>query len=182
MTGDEAAAWLASVFDDLRLSLHDATPIASATLNGRPVAVTVGFSSVDSGLVMDADPSTSVRCELVCAAEQPAEVLEAAVVAAARELEMLGIPAQPGVVLEGLLDRVETAQITSVRQGYLREPQLFERGTPTYSEPGQLTLLLELVALTDEEYAIASEQGDYVLERRLRRRGVKLGDWHRGRD
>lgn len=182
MTGDEAAAWLASLFADLSLSLHDGIPTASATHDGRPVAVTVGFNSVDSGLVMDADPATAVRCEIVCSADQPAPVLEAAVVAAARELEMLGLPAQPGVALEGLFDRVETAQVKSVRHGYLREPQLFERGTPTYSEPGQLTLLLELVALTDEEFQIAAEQGPYVLERRLRRRGVRLGDWHRSRD
>lgn len=46
-------------------------------------------------------------------------------------------------------------------------------------EPGRLTLLLELVLLTDDEFAIASEQGGAVLERRMRRRGAAMADWHR---
>ena len=42
-----------------------------------------------------------------------------------------------------------------------------------------MTLLLELVLLTDDEYGIVSEQGPDVLERRLRRRRTDLGDWAR---
>ncbi len=182
MTGDEAVAWLASLFPGLSLSLIDAIPVASATHDGRPLAATVGFSAVDSGLVTEEAPATEVRCELVCTADQPAFVLGTAVVAAGRELESLGVPAQPGVLLEGLFDRLDIAGEPTVRHGYLREPHLFERGTPTYSEPGRVTLLLELVALTDEEFGIAREQGAFVLERRLRRRGVNVGDWCRETD
>ncbi|WP_291314575.1 hypothetical protein [Corynebacterium sp. UBA2622] len=179
MTGDEAVVWLASLFPGLSLSLIDAIPVASATHDGQPLAVTVGFSAVDSGLVTDDGAATDVRCELVCTADQPAFVLGSAVVAAGRELETLGVPARPGVLLEGLFAGLDIPGEPTVRHGYLREPRLFERGTPTYSEPGRVTLLLELAALTDEEFGIASEQGVFVLERRLRRRGVKVGDWYR---
>ncbi|SDS62476.1 suppressor of fused domain protein [Corynebacterium timonense] len=180
MTGDEAVAWLASLGEGFSLSLIDATPTASATLAGRPAAMTVGFSGVDTGLTLDSDPSTAVRCELVCAAAQPPFVQSRAVAAAARELVDKGLAAQPGVLLEGLIDDLAVAGEPTVRHGFLREPQLFERGTPTYTEPGQLTLLLELVALTEEERQIAAAQGAAVLERRLRRRGVRVGDWYRG--
>ena len=98
-----------------------------------------------------------------------------AVVAAARAIERLGIPAQPGVLLEGALDDLGT----TARHGWLREPELFDRGTPLYREPDRLTLLLELVALTDDEYTIARDQGLDVLTRRLRRRGTNTTEWNR---
>lgn len=173
MTGDEVAAWLASIFPDLQLSLIDARPVASATLDGVPVAVTAGFSSVDTGLVMRDDTHTEVRCEIVCRAEvQPHEVGEV-VVAATRQIETLGVPAQPGVVLEGL------APGRTVPNGYLREPRLFDRGTPLFNERGRMTLLLELIMVTDEELEILRERGYPALETRLRRRGVRVGDWGR---
>ncbi|MDY5785259.1 MULTISPECIES: suppressor of fused domain protein [unclassified Corynebacterium] len=179
MTGDEVVAWLASIFPGVSLTLIDATPVAHATHNGRPLAVTAGFSSVDSGLVTDDGAATSVRCEIVCTADTSLDVLGSAVVATARELERLAVPAQPGVLLEGVLEGIGAPEETTVRHAYLREPQLFAQGTPMYTEPGQLTLLLELVGLTDDEFAVGSEQGAAVLDRRLRRRGVDLADWAR---
>lgn len=93
-----------------------------------------------------------------------------------------GIPGQPGTALPGLVND----PALTVRHGLLREPQIFDRGTPLVNEPAtdgeaaRMTLLLELVLLTDDEYEIAAEQGIDVLERRLRRRQASLGDW--GRD
>ena len=91
----------------------------------------------------------------------------------------LGVPAQPGVQLEDLFTRADAPDWATVRHGMLREPELFELGTPLYREPGQLTLLLELVALTDDEFRIVSEQGYPALSRRLRRRDVDVADWFR---
>ena len=176
MTGDEVAAWLAGIFPGVQLSLIDARPVALATLDGVPVAVTAGFSSVDTGLVMQDDAQTEVRCEIVCRAEaQPHEVGEL-VVAATRTIEALAVPAQPGVVLEGL------APGRSVPHGYRREPRLFDRGTPLFNEPGRMTLLLELILLSDDELEILRERGYPALETRLRRRGVRVGDWGRDAD
>lgn len=139
----------------------------------------MGFSTVDTGLTLESDPSVAVRCEVVGRGSVDKHVLARAVVEAARMVETLGVPAQPGVLLEGLLDRIELPEGVTVRHGLLREPELFAQGTPLYREPGQLTLLLELVCLTDEEFAIASDQSVEACLRRLRRRGTDLGDWRR---
>lgn len=175
MTADQIAAWLGS-FMDIELTLIDASAVALTSINDRPAACTVGFSQVDTGLSLDDDPTTAVRCEIVAAGVVDKHTLGRAVVAAAREIETLGVPAQPGVLLEGVLDGLGA----DVRHGWLREPELFDRGTPLNREPGQLTLLLELVGLTDEEFDIAREQGLDVLSRRLRRRGTDVGQWNRG--
>ena len=175
MTGDELAAWLASVFPGMQLSLVDARAAATAELNGANVAVTAGFSGTDLGLVLADDDATQVVCEVMAVGDVDKQVLAQAVVDATRELERLGVPGQPGVLLEGLLADAPG----TVRHGLLREPEVFVQGTPVVREPGRITLLLELIALTDEEFGIASEQGYPVLERRLRRRGVDVKDWRR---
>ncbi|WP_288857612.1 hypothetical protein [uncultured Corynebacterium sp.] len=175
MTGDELVAWLASVFPGMQLSLIDARAAATAELNGANVAVTAGFSGTDLGLVLADDDATKVVCEVMAVGDVEKQVLAEAVVDATRELERLGVPGQPGVLLEGLLADAPG----TVRHGLLREPEVFAQGTPLVREPGRITLLLELIALTDEEFGIASEQGYPVLERRLRRRGVDAKDWCR---
>ncbi|OIR44818.1 hypothetical protein [Corynebacterium sp. NML130628] len=175
MTGDELAAWLASVFPGMQLSLIDARAAATAELDGANVAVTAGFSGTDLGLVLADDDATQVVCEVMAVGDVDKQVLAQAVVDATRELERLGVPGQPGVLLEGLLANAPG----TVRHGLLREPEVFAQGTPMVREPGRITLLLELIALTDEEFGIASEQGYPVLERRLRRRGVDVKDWRR---
>ena len=172
MTGDEVVAWIDSLFPGVRLTLFDGLPVATSKHNGVPVAVTAGFSNVDSGLRLDGDEATHVRCELAVRGNVDPFTLSSTVVRAAREIAALGIPAQPGVLLEGLA-------AGKVRHGWLREPLLFDAGTPHLTEPGQITLLLELVLLTDDEFSIASEQGPDVLQRRLRRRGVDVTDWYR---
>lgn len=168
MTGDELAAWLASVFPGMGLSLVHGTPVATAQLDGASVAVTLGLSTLDTGLRLDADPDVRVGCELVARGRAGGEEVAETVIAAANELAALGVPARPGVLLE-----------FGGRRGLLREPELFAQGTPLYREPGQLTLLLELVLLTADEYEIASSQGVDVLATRLRRRGVEVADWAR---
>ena len=175
MTGDDLAAWLASVFPGMQLSLIDARAAATAELNGANVAVTAGFSGTDLGLVLADDDATKVVCEVMAVGDVDKQVLAEAVVGVTRELERLGVPGQPGVLLEGLLADAPG----TVRHGLLREPEVFAQGTPLVREPRRITLLLELIALTDEEFGIASEQGYPVLERRLRRRGVDVKDWCR---
>ena len=176
MTGDEVAAWLGSIFPGMELLLIDGAVVALSSLHNTPVAVTAGFSAVDTGLVVEADGETEVRCEIVLHADVDKQLLGQVVVEAAGLLQRLGVPAQPGVLLEGLLEHRGLA----VRHGLLREPELFAQGTPLYREPGRITLLLELIALTDDEFEIASEQGYPALATRLRRRGTNVADWSRG--
>ena len=104
-----------------------------------------------------------------------------AVAGAWNTLVNAGIPGQPGTALPGLVND----PALTVHHGLLREPEIFDRGTPLVNEPAtddaqaRMTLLLELVLLTDDEYELAEEQGLEVLERRLRRRQTSLGDWAR---
>ena len=173
MAPEETIEWLTNVVGPIEVRELAGFPIAVAQT--MPLAATVGFSAEDTGLTLDADGVTSVRCELVCGGGS-AEQRAMALAGTWNTLRDAAIPAQPGELLPQLIDDPDL----TVHHGLLREPQLFDQGTPTFTEPGQMTLLLELVLLTDDEYEIVSGQGLDVLERRLRRRRTDLGDW--GRD
>ena len=173
MSPEERLTWLTDVLGPLDVASVAGFPVGLATVI--PAAVSVGFSDVDSGLVAG---DTDVRCEIICAAAGASAGVQQRAMAVAGTWNTLvgqGIPAQPGTLLPGLVDD----PALTVHHGLLREPQIFDRGTPMVTEPGRMTLLLELVLLTDEEYGIAAEQGLDVLERRLRRRRMDLGDWGR---
>lgn len=190
MTPTEAYAWLTDVLGPMDLLNVNGMTIGVAP--ALPAAVSVGFSGIDSGLVVDdheADgtrvaPVTEVRCEIICAAGGATPQQRVMAVAGAwNTLVNAGIPGQPGTALPGLVND----PVLTVHHGLLREPQIFDCGTPLVNEPAtddgapaRMTLLLELVLLTDDEYEIASEQGIKVLERRLYRRQTRIGDW--GRD
>lgn len=190
MTPTEAYAWLTDVLGPMDLLNVNGMTIGVAP--ALPAAVSVGFSGIDSGLVVDdheADgtrvaPVTEVRCEIICAAGGATPQQRVMAVAGAwNTLVNAGIPGQPGTALPGLVND----PVLTVHHGLLREPQIFDCGTPLVNEPAtddgapaRMTLLLELVLLTDDEYEIASEQGIEVLERRLYRRQTRIGDW--GRD
>lgn len=185
MTPAETHAWLTDVLGPMDLLNVNGMTIGVAPV--LPAAVTVGFSEIDSGLVVD-DPDadsaglTEVRCEIICAADGATPQQRVMAVAGAwNTLVNAGIPGQPGTALPGLVND----PALTVHHGLLREPEIFDRGTPlvnepaTHDAPAGMTLLLELVLLTDDEYELAEEQGLEVLERRLRRRQTSLGDWAR---
>ncbi|WP_087116976.1 hypothetical protein [Corynebacterium urinipleomorphum] len=186
MTPQETHAWLTDVLGPMDLLDVNGMTIGVAPV--LPAAVSVGFSEIDSGLVVDpsSDPDAAgpvdVRCEIICAADGATPQQRVMAVAGAwNTLVTAEIPGQPGTALPGLVNDPEV----SVHHGLLREPQIFDRGTPLVNEPAtgeapaRMTLLLELVLLTDDEYDIAAEQGLDVLERRLHRRQTHLGDWTR---
>ena len=185
MTPAETHAWLTDVLGPMDLLNVNGMTVGVAPV--LPAAVTVGFSEIDSGLVVD-DPDadstglTEVRCEIICAADGATPQQRVMAVAGAwNTLVNAGIPGQPGTALPGLVND----PALTVHHGLLREPEIFDRGTPLVNEPAtdntpaRMTLLLELVLLTDDEYELAEEQGLEVLERRLRRRQTSLGDWDR---
>ena len=180
MTGNELLAWIDTIFPGIELSLVDDSAVATSTHQDLPVAVTVGFSTVDTGLRLEADPSTLVGCELAVKGGVDKQLLAQTAIEATRIINSFGIPAQPGVLLENLFSNVELPPGATVGHGFLREPDLFYKGTPVHPEEGKLTVLLELVALTDAEYRIASEQGVEILKQQLRRRSVDITDWFRG--
>ena len=50
---------------DIELMLIDDAAVALTTINSTPAACTVGFSQVDTGLVIDGDGATDVRLSLI---------------------------------------------------------------------------------------------------------------------
>ena len=130
MTGDELAAWVDSIFPGIELALYDSSAVATSIHRDLPVAITLGFSSVDTGLTMQGDPDTQVACEIVVRGDVDKQVLATTAVEAARMVAGLGVPAQPGVLLEDLFTRADAPDWATVRHGMLREPELFELGTP----------------------------------------------------
>lgn len=152
--------------------------------DAQSLAVTCNFSSVDTGLVQE-DTDVDVRCELLAVARAPQPVVAAAVVAAADLLETArgAVPAQPGVLLPdlarfggGLL--ADVADI-SVRHGLLIAPYLWGGPSPQLTEEGQLTLVLQLLMLTDSEYAYALEEGIPAVQQAVAEQGIDLLDWTR---
>ena len=180
MAPEERLEWLTSVLGPLDVADAGGGFLIGVSTDV-PAAVSVGFSDVDSGLIVDgpdadSEHPTDVRCEIICAASGASPEQRAIAVARAwHALVDTNTPAQPETFLPGLVDDPALA----IHHGLLREPQIFDRGTPMVTEPDRMTLLLELVLLTDGEYSIAAEQGLDVLERRLRRRSTDLGDWNR---
>lgn len=197
MTPQETHAWLTDVLGPMDLLNVGGMIIGVASVI--PSAVSVGFSEIDNSLIVDtygqdanATPAgknadanvgpTEVRCEIICCAEgATAQQRVMAVAGAWNTLVSAGIPGQPGTALPGLVNDPDL----TVHHGLLREPQIFNRGTPFVNEPAtgnrnaRMTLLLELILVTDDEYDIAASQGLGVMERRMKRRRASLGDWAR---
>ncbi|MHA2787830.1 suppressor of fused domain protein [Corynebacterium sp. S7] len=186
MTADEKAVWLSNIYGEIALQDIEGRRIAFATLHDDyRIANTVGFSDVDTGLVMQTAPSVEVRCELAIGSSQASDAeLAAAVVGAWNLIESGDYTVQPGMMLPDFVQHTALKELKdlTVEHAVLREPTWFPQGTPNYSEPGRVTLMLELVLLTNDEFVIANERGMDKLDTRLRRRRTDVGDMRRDRD
>lgn len=159
--------------------------VGTATLDdARALAATCDFGRVDTGLTLTENTETTVRCELMATAPVPEAEVASVVLAAAEQLASAGgmVPAQPGVMLPGLAERARLDQADpsyTVAHGLLVPPRLWGDSTPHVKEEARMTLMLEVVMLTDEEHGIGVEQGVDKLLRRLTRRAAKFDDWCR---
>lgn len=147
--------------------------------DGQRVALTVGFSDVDTGLVA-VEGGEDVRSELILVARaEERELTEILRAAAAVLSEAEGIlPAQPGTMLPNLAGKTGLQDVT-VAHGLFVPPYLWGGETPRVTEDGRLTVLLQLVMLTDAEYAYAMEEGPGGLQQALGEAGIDLLDWRR---
>ncbi|AKE38147.1 Suppressor of fused protein (SUFU) [Corynebacterium camporealensis] len=118
-----------------------------------------------------------MRCELLTVGRVPVSRVAAAVTGAARTLrDAQGvIPAQPGVLLPSIL----SADELSVHHGALIAPYLWGGQTPQVAEDGRITLVCQLLMLTDSEYAYAVEEGLGALQEAVAEQGIDLLDWAR---
>ncbi|MDK4232828.1 hypothetical protein QPX36_06325 [Corynebacterium accolens] len=171
--------WLSEVIPaPLEFRYVDGRRLGLATLaDAQSLALTTTFNDVDTGLRSDAE-GLDVRCELVTVARVGQPEVAAAVGAAAAKLEKAGglLPAQPGVLLPSLLDLPGEP---TVHHGLLIAPYLWGGQTPQYREDDRLTLVLQLVMLTDAEYAFGVEEGVGKLQEAVAEQGIDLLDWSR---
>ncbi|QGU03542.1 suppressor of fused domain protein [Corynebacterium comes] len=146
---------------------------------GQRVALTVGFSDVDTGLVA-VDGGEEVRSELILVARAEEQQLADTLAAAATMLSDVNgiLPAQPGTMLPNLAGKAGLQDV-SVMHGLFVPPYLWGGETPRFTEGGRLTVLLQLVMLTDAEYAYAVEEGPGGLQQALGEAGIDLLDWRR---
>ncbi|MBD0854843.1 hypothetical protein CU043_12630 [Corynebacterium striatum] len=144
--------------------------------DAQSLAVTTTFGDVDTGL-KHAEQGVDVRCELLTVARATQPEVAAAVVAAADKLTKAKglLPAQPGV----MLPEVFAEDSLSVHHGLLIAPYLWGGQVPQLSEEGRLTLVCQLLMLTDSEYAYAVEEGVAKLQEAVAEQGVDILDWKR---
>lgn len=182
----ETAYWLSNIVPaELEFrQVGDGRVGTGLLADARAAAVTCGFADVDTGLTLAGDPSTAVRCELMCTAPVADAEAAAVVLAAAEQLASAAgaVPAQPGVMLPRLAERARLTEADAtytVAHGLLLPPRLWGDDTPHVKEDGRMTLVLEVVLLTDEEHGIGVEQGVDKLLRRLTRRATRVDEWNR---
>ena len=145
------------------------------------LAVTCDFADVDTGL-SHAEQGVDVRCELL-AVGRTGQAEVAAAISSARALltKAAGVlPAQPGLLLPKLFgeDDERFAPLT-VRHGMLIAPYLWGGQTPQVAEEKRLTLICQLLMLTDAEYAFAVEEGVPALQQAVAQQDIDLLDWKR---
>lgn len=172
MNRDDTIYWIDQLIPG---ELEVGEDVVTADLgDGQAVAVTLGFADVDTGLVA-VDEGIDVRSELIVVARADAADLTAVLRAAVGKLTAAGgiLPAQPGTMLPQLIE------VDSVGHALFVPPYLWGGETPRVTEPERLTVLLQLVMLTDSEYAYAVEEGPGALQQALGEAGIDLLDWTR---
>lgn len=196
---------------DLEFKDIDGHRLGLASLeHGQALAVTTEFSQVDTGVAevpppapaapAPAEPESTppepappapaaprdIRCELICVARTGPPEVAAAVIAASRLLRKAGgvIPAKPGTLLPSLTSGtpLEQAPEITVRHGLLIAPYLWGGQCPQVSEEGRLTLVCQLLLLTDAEYAYALDESVAGLQQAVAQSGIDLLDWSRTGD
>ncbi|AJE32026.1 hypothetical protein B842_00850 [Corynebacterium humireducens NBRC 106098 = DSM 45392] len=173
MKRDDTIYWIDQL---LPAELQTSDRVVTADLgDGQRVAVTVGFADVDTGLVTVED-GTDVRSELIIVGRATEQQLTSVLHAAWAAFEGGDLPAQPGTLLPQLDADLEGV---SVAHGICVPPYLWGGEVPRVTEDERLTVLLQLVMLTDAEYAYAAEEGAAALQQALGEAGIDLLDWQR---
>ncbi|WP_293771953.1 suppressor of fused domain protein [uncultured Corynebacterium sp.] len=144
----------------------------AALPNEENLVATTEFANIDTGLqAPDEGTPKPVRCELLSVARAPQEELAAVLIEAAELLDAARvIPAQPGTLLP---------KLGPGKHGMLVAPWLWGGQTPQLKEPDRWTLMLQLVALTDEEYGFAVEEGVPAFQQAVAEASIDLLDWTR---
>lgn len=186
----ETHYWLNSIFpEELQLIDIGGVHIGVANLGEEALACTADAAALDTGLVAHGSPM-EVRSEIFGVAQAPAEVIAEVLSMVVARLAETYEPAQPGRLLEDLLPADPSR---SVRHALLTVPYVWGPESPQMREQpgdvhgpghgdpalGRLTVLLQLVMLTDAERDFLHEAGVSALQEKLAAEDVDLLDWSR---
>lgn len=165
MNLQEAAVWIDGLFPgEVSIEKVGGFHVASFADDGQFIASTLDFQQVSLGLESNGD---DIRVELFAVANRP-EGLQELVLAAATMAQDMGLALQPGVVLPGVGKLVQTP--LSVQHVLCVAPFPWGGDVPHYREGGRLTLMLQMLPLTDDElvhlraYGLAQLQQDLVAQ------------------
>ncbi|WBT08999.1 hypothetical protein PAB09_01225 [Corynebacterium sp. SCR221107] len=183
MNATEIAAWIDQLVPG-ELVIHtpvdndDALDMGTVNLGAEVLATTLEFSAVDTGLSFE---GKDVRSELFTVARVSAETALLAVSGAAELFRRMEgtLPAQPGTLVPGIGDFVSLPSDITVRHGLCVVPYVWEGQVPQLDEQDRLTVLLQILMLTQEEYEYAVTYGIEVLQEELMKAEVDINDWSR---
>lgn len=179
----EIAAWIDQLVPG-ELVIHtpvdndDALDMGTVNLGAEVLATTLEFSAVDTGLSFE---GKDVRSELFTVARVSAETALLAVSGAAELFRRMEgtLPAQPGTLVPGIGDFVSLPSDITVRHGLCVVPYVWEGQVPQLDEQDRLTVLLQILMLTQEEYEYAVTYGIEALQEELMKAEVDINDWSR---
>lgn len=181
MNIEETLYWVDQfVPGDLALKELGQLHIAVSDLGeGEQLGTTVDFAVVDTGLETQ-DEAIPVRSELIAVARVGEQkIIDVLAAATTMLIDAAGvIPGQPGTMLPNLVDKAGLTDVT-VAHGLFIAPYLWGGETPRMSEPDRLTVMLQLIMLTDSEYAYAVEEGVGPLQQAIAEEEIDLLDWRR---
>lgn len=193
---DEGAYWVNSLFPaELEFHRVGEFHVGCAELDdGQQLACSADFGRIDTGLLTSADEhGMEVRSELFTIGRVE-EVQAARVIGAAagflRDAEGR-TPARPGELIPNLNLLSGLAAEFTVRHGLLSVPYVWGPEVPQLTEDagevhgadagqrGRLTVMLQLIMLTEEERDYAVTYGIGELQQQLAGSGADLLDWRR---
>ena len=156
---------------------NDAATAAASPASGQQspagdtIAVTLDFSNIDTGLEHE---GRDVRCELLAVAHQ-ADIRSHLVTVASRLRDTAPHePAQPGTLLPHALPATSTPHVLLV------VPWVWNGPVPQLDEPERLTLMLQVLPLTQAEYDYAITYGVPALQESITQQGIDILDLARG--
>lgn len=143
------------------------------------IASTVDYGAVETGLVAD-DNGREVRVEIFTVANAGESISELVSGAASMLVDAQGkILPQPGELLPGL--GLVANQDVSARNGLLISPFVWGSEVPRFDDPdaNTLTVMLQLVMLTDDELAHLQTYGIESFQQAVAEEGINLFDLRR---
>lgn len=164
-------------------------------LSTKDAAVTNGLAEIPTGLTVDAAP-LELRCELLLAGNPGTEVLTQTLTAVASlvSAQPEAYPLQPGTVIPMIGARARLSRSLTVRHGILVPPFMWAGQSPNMTEQpgdvhthggwassqlGRMTVLLQILMITDAELNLIETTGPAGLIDGLLKAHTDLMDWRR---